>query len=51
MSNPITWQAVKNLGLVPKAVPLIEPSVDPTLVGFKLIDDNGVELIEDKSDE
>jgi hypothetical protein len=51
MSNPITWQAVKNLGLVPKAVPLIEPSIDPTLVGFKLIDDNGVELIEDKSDE
>jgi hypothetical protein len=51
MSNPITWQAVKNLGLVPKAVPLIEPSVDPTLVGFKLIDDNGVEILEDKSDE
>jgi hypothetical protein len=51
MSNPITWQAVKNLGLVPKAVPLIEPSIDPTLVGFKLIDDNGVELIEDKNDE
>lgn len=51
MSNPITWQAVKSLGLIPKEVPLIEPSVNPTLVGFKLIDDNGVELLEDKGDE
>lgn len=51
MSNPITWQTVKSLGLVSKEIPLIQPSIDPTLVGFKLIDDNGIELLEDKSDE
>jgi hypothetical protein len=51
MSNPITWSAIKGLGLIPKDVPLIEPNADPLLVCFKLIDDNGIELLEDKKDE
>ena len=48
MSNPITWSCIKQLGLIPKEVYLIEPSISPELVQFKLIDDNGINLLENK---
>ena len=30
MSNPITWQAVKNIGIIPAETQLIAGSIDPT---------------------
>jgi hypothetical protein len=47
MSNPLTWTALKNVGLIPKETPLIGSSIDPTIIQLNLKDD-AVEAIEHK---
>ena len=47
MSNPLTWTALKNIGLIPKETPLIASSIDPTTIQLNLKDDP-VEAIEHK---
>jgi hypothetical protein len=49
MSNPLTWTALKNIGLIPKDTPLIASNVDPTIVQLQLKDDP-VEAIEHKKE-
>ena len=39
MSNPLTWTALKNIGLIPKETPLIGSSIDPTIIQLNLKDD------------
>ncbi len=34
MSNPVTWTALQQVGLVPKENPLLEPSNNPLQIGF-----------------
>lgn len=34
MSNPVTWTALQQIGLVPKENPLLEPSNNPLQIGF-----------------
>jgi hypothetical protein len=47
MSNPLTWTALKNIGLIPKETPLIGSSIDPTIIQLNLKDDPA-EAIEHK---
>jgi hypothetical protein len=47
MSNPLTWTALKNIGLIPKETPLIASSIDPTTIQLNLKDDP-LEAIEHK---
>ena len=47
MSNPLTWTALKNIGLIPKDTPMIASNVDPTTIQLTL-KDNPVEAIEHK---
>ena len=47
MSNPLTWTALKNIGLIPKETPLIASNIDPTTIQLNLKDDP-VEAIEHK---
>ena len=47
MSNPLTWTALKNIGLIPKETPLIGSSIDPTTIQLNLKDDP-IEAIEHK---
>jgi hypothetical protein len=47
MSNPLTWTALKNIGLIPKETPLIASSIDPTTIQLNL-KDNPIEAIEHK---
>ena len=47
MSNPLTWTALKNIGLIPKETPLIGSSIDPTIIQLNLKDDP-VEALEHK---
>jgi len=47
MSNPLTWTALKNIGLIPKDTPLIASSIDPTIIQLNLKDDP-IEAIEHK---
>lgn len=47
MSNPLTWAAIKNIGLIPKETPLIASNIDPTTIQLQLKDDP-VEAIEHK---
>ena len=47
MSNPLTWTALKNIGLIPKDTPLIASSIDPTTIQLNLKDDP-LEAIEHK---
>ena len=47
MSNPLTWTALKNIGLIPKDTPLIASSIDPTTIQLNLKDDP-IEAIEHK---
>ena len=47
MSNPLTWTALKNIGLIPKETPLIASSIDPTTIQLNLKDDP-IEAIEHK---
>jgi hypothetical protein len=47
MSNPLTWTALKNVGLIPKETPLIGSSIDPTIIQLNLKDDP-VEALEHK---
>ena len=47
MSNPLTWTALKNIGLIPKETPLIGSSIDPTIIQLNLKDDP-IEAIEHK---
>ena len=49
MSNPLTWTALKNIGLIPKETPLIAVNVDPTLIQLTLTD-SPVEAIEHKKE-
>jgi hypothetical protein len=49
MSNPLTWTALKNIGLIPKETPLIASSIDPTTIQLNLKDDP-VEAIEHKKE-
>jgi hypothetical protein len=49
MSNPLTWAAIKNIGLIPKETPLIASSIDPTIIQLSLKDDP-VEAIEHKKE-
>ena len=39
MSNPLTWTALKNIGLIPKETPLIASNIDPTTIQLNLKDD------------
>jgi hypothetical protein len=47
MSNPLTWTALKNIGLIPQETPLIGSSIDPTTIQLNLKDDP-IEAIEHK---
>jgi len=47
MSNPLTWTALKNIGLIPQETPLIASNIDPTTIQLNLKDDP-VEAIEHK---
>jgi hypothetical protein len=47
MSNPLTWTALKNIGLIPQETPLIGSSIDPTIIQLNLKDDP-VEALEHK---
>jgi hypothetical protein len=47
MSNPLTWTALKNIGLIPKETPLIGSNIDPTTIELNLKDDP-IEAIEHK---
>lgn len=47
MSNPLTWTALKNIGLIPKETPLIASNIDPTIIELNLKDDP-IEAIEHK---
>jgi hypothetical protein len=47
MSNPLTWTALKNIGLIPKETPLIASNIDPTTIQLNLKDDP-VEALEHK---
>jgi hypothetical protein len=47
MSNPLTWTALKNIGLIPKDTPLIASSIDPTIIQLNLKTDS-IEAIEHK---
>jgi hypothetical protein len=49
MSNPLTWTALKNIGLIPKETPLIGSSIDPTIIQLNLKDDPA-EAIEHKKE-
>jgi hypothetical protein len=49
MSNPLTWTALKNIGLIPQETPLIASSIDPTTIQLNLKDDP-VEAIEHKKE-
>jgi hypothetical protein len=49
MSNPLTWTALKNIGLIPKETPLIGSSIDPTIIQLNLKDDP-VEALEHKKE-
>jgi hypothetical protein len=49
MSNPLTWTALKNIGLIPKETPLIASSIDPTTIQLNLKDDP-IEAIEHKKE-
>ena len=47
MSNPLTWTALKYVGLIPKETRLIGSSIDPTIIQLNLKDDPA-EAIEHK---
>jgi hypothetical protein len=47
MSNPLTWTALKNIGLIPKETPLIASNIDPTTIQLNLKDDP-IEALEHK---
>lgn len=49
MSNPLTWTALKNIGLIPQETPMIAANVDPTIIQLSLTD-NPVEAIEHKKE-
>lgn len=49
MSNPLTWTALKNIGLIPQETPMIAANVDPTIIQLSLTD-NLVEAIEHKKE-
>ena len=49
MSNPLTWTALKNIGLIPQETPLIANSIDPTTIQLNLKDDP-MEAIEHKKE-
>jgi hypothetical protein len=49
MSNPLTWTALKNIGLIPKETLLIGSSIDPTIIQLNLKDDP-VEALEHKKE-
>jgi hypothetical protein len=49
MSNPLTWTALKNIGLIPQETPLIAANVDPTIIQLSLTD-NPAEAIEHKKE-
>jgi hypothetical protein len=39
MSNPITWQALKNIGIIPAETQMIAGSIDPTNIQLIATDD------------
>jgi hypothetical protein len=47
MSNPLTWTALKNIGLISQDTPLIASNIDPTTIQLNLKDDP-IEAIEHK---
>jgi hypothetical protein len=49
MSNPLTWTALKNVGLISQDTPLIGSSIDPTIIQLNLKDDPA-EAIEHKKE-
>ena len=49
MSNPLTWTALKNIGLIPQDTPMIAANIDPTIIQLSLTD-NPVEAIEHKKE-
>lgn len=49
MSNPLTWTALKNIGLIPQETPMIAANIDPTTIQLSLTD-NPVEAIEHKKE-
>jgi hypothetical protein len=49
MSNPLTWTAIKNIGLIPKETPLIASNIDPTTIQLNL-KDSPADAIEHKKE-
>jgi hypothetical protein len=50
MSNPITWAAIKQIGMIPEETPLITANVDPTKIQLHL-PPNQNEVIENKQEQ
>ena len=44
MSNPITWTALKNVGIIPADTPLLAGNVDPTLIQLTPTNDASLAL-------
>lgn len=39
MSNPHTWNALKQIGLIPENAPLLIPSVNPKIIELKVVEE------------
>jgi len=49
MSNPYTWNALKNIGLIPKDTKILEGNVNPALeITLNAVEDNNLYLTEKK---
>jgi hypothetical protein len=44
MSNPITWTALKQIGIIPAETQLIAGSIDPTLIQLTPTNDTALAL-------
>jgi hypothetical protein len=49
MSNPYTWNALKNIGLIPKETKILEGNINPALeITLNAVEDNNLYLTEKK---
>ena len=50
MSNPYTWNALKNIGLIPKETKILEGNINPALeITLNAVEDNNLYLTEKKA--
>ena len=42
MSNPYTWNALKNIGLIPKDIKILEGNIDPLQITLKGVEDDAL---------